>query len=146
VLVLITGLTACGGPGDPADIGMDVTVALSTSSAPLGDTVTVTVTAFNTTGEQLSLGFLGPCSVTFEVLDGTGNVVAPEPPICPIIDWVPTLAAGQSIGLAIEWRGERQAGTGDYLAPGTYRVRGVLDTRSGPLRGQSAILELTAAL
>ena len=144
-LALMAGLTACGGPGDPSEIGMEVTVALSTSQAPVGDTVTIAITAVNTTGEQLSLDFLGPCTVGFEMVDGEGTVVAPVPAVCPIIDFVPTLEAGQAIGLEFPWLGERQSGTGDYLAPGTYRVRGILDTRSGPLRGASATLELTPA-
>ena len=142
-LALMAGLTGCGGSTDPSEIGMDVTVALSTSQVQVGDTVTIAVTAVNTTGEQLSLAFLGPCSVGFEVVDAAGTVVAPLPAICPIIDFVPTLEAGQSIGLEFPWLGERQYGTGDYLAPGTYRVRGMLDTRSGPLRGAPVTLELT---
>jgi hypothetical protein len=124
---------------------MQVTVALSASQAQVGDTVTIAVAAVNTTGGQLSLDFLGPCSVSFEVLDDAGTVVAPLPAVCPIIDFVPTLEAGQSIGFEFPWWAEQPYGTGDHLAPGTYRVRGMLDTRSGPLRGQSTTLELTAA-
>jgi hypothetical protein len=145
LVLMAGGVAACGsGVGDPSDVGMRVTVTLSAGQARVGDTVRVAVNALNITGEPLSLSFLGPCSVSFEVLDSTGKVVAPETTLCPIIDFVPTIPAGASIGLTFDWRGERQPGAGDYLAPGTYRVRGLLDTRSGLLRGESVTLELTA--
>lgn len=144
--LILPVLTACGStPAEPSDVGLRVTVELSTSQAPVGDTVVVAVNAFNITGRPLSLDFLGPCSLSFEVLDGTGTLVAPTTTICPIIDFVPTLPAGASIGLTFDWRGERQPGTGAYLAPGTYRVRGLLDTQDGLLRGESVTLELRAA-
>jgi hypothetical protein len=143
-LVLLTAIAACGGgPAEPADVGMRVRVTLSASRAPVGDTVLVGVNAVNVTGAPLSLGFLGPCSVSFEVLDGAGAVVAPETPLCPIIDFVPIVAAGARIGVTFPWRGERQPGTGSFLPPGVYRVRGLLDTDSGFLRGEFVTLELT---
>jgi hypothetical protein len=122
-----------------------VTVSVSPGQARVGDTVYVAVSARNITGAPLRLSFLGPCSVSYEVLDDNGTAVAPETPLRPIIDFIPTVPAGASIGLTFPWRGERHPGTGTFLPPGVYRVRGLLDTHDGFLRGESVTLELTAS-
>ena len=126
------------------DVGMDVTVTLSSAAAVLGDTVTVHVQATNVSGAPLDLDFLGQCQMYFEVLDEEGDVVAPDPHSCPIIDFIPTLAAGASIGVLFAWTGERSIGSGVLLPAGSYAVRGVLDTQSGPVPSDPKPLTLTA--
>jgi hypothetical protein len=143
--ILLVGLTSCGSESITVpDVGMHVTVTLSSDADVLGDTVTVDVEAANVSGGPLSLDFLGDCQLYFEVLDQGGNVVAPDPHACPIISFLPMLAAGDSIGIDFKWTGERTIGSGTFLPAGTYRVRGVLDTQSGPVPSDPETLTLIA--
>ena len=138
----IVALAGCAQATDVSDTGLRAVVSVSASQLQLGDTLEVQVGAINTTDLAITTD-LGPCGLWFEVLDQAGNVVAPDPPICPLIDFVPTLPPGDSLGVSFSWRGERKPGSGVFLPAGAYRVRGVLGTTTMEVRSAPQTVQLT---
>ena len=108
-----------------------VRVLLEPSLVPAGGTVRITVTATNTSGAARTLQFSSGCTTDYELLDTSGRVVAGGDQMCAQALTQETLGPGESLtGTHVLARGMPP------IAPGVYRVRGVLLTMDAPVRSE----------
>ncbi len=142
-LLLAVAIVGCVLGTDPHE-RMVVGITSSADRLVLGEPVAFTVAAFNPTGDTLRIE-LGSCALQFEVLDSAGHVVAPENLSCPLILWSGVVGPGDSMVTTFTWRGDRMnAVVDDYLDPGSYQIRGILDLINGRVVSEPLTFELQA--
>lgn len=149
LLVLLLAVAACRGaepvpspPDDAAPSGsptvrespaapIAVRVLLEPSLVPADGALRITVTATNTTSAARTLEFSSGCTTDYELLAASGAVVAESGQMCTQALTQETLGAGESLtGRHVLQRGMPP------IAPGVYRVRGVLLTMGEPVRSE----------
>jgi hypothetical protein len=118
-LPLALGCSDTTSPG--RTLGIEATLA--PTRLPVGDTLTVTVTATNITSTTVSVPG-GPPLALLEVRDATGRVVefGNRQPVDLIMYAPRTLAPGESATDQIFWAGEVSSASG-RATPGTYQLR-----------------------
>ena len=111
-----------------------VRVAVDPSLVAANGSVRITVTATNTTGAARTLQFSSGCTTDFELLDASCAVAWRSAQMCTQALTEETLGAGESLtGRHVL---ERDAPGTMSIAPGVYRVRGVLLTMGDPVRSE----------
>lgn len=104
--------------------GVTVSTTIDRSSVPPGQALQITVIVTNTSSSSRTFQFSSGCQTDFEFLDAQGKVVRSSHQICTQALTHRTLAAGDAFSDSHTWtRGPLDP---PELAPGSYRVRGVL--------------------
>lgn len=125
-----------GGAG--GEVVVEVRVAPTTIRP--GETATITVRVTNTSPAPKTLEFPSSCQTSYEFLDGAGKVVGAAMEMCAQVLTSRTLAGGESFTDDHSW-GRRPIDT-PQLAPGTYRVRGILLAKGETARSGTATVVL----
>jgi hypothetical protein len=103
---------------------LQVLVTVDPPRFAVGDSSELTVTVVNRSGHRRRVSG-GGCLISFQVLDAADNRVAPlwlcSAPLIQI-----DIERGGTLVNSITWRGEAFSER-SWLAPGSYRVFGVLD-------------------
>jgi hypothetical protein len=128
----------CESPTGPGEHGaLDVTVSVSRSPLPAGDSVSVTVTAHNPTQRPIELP-ASPCAALgYAVLAPDSAVIATSAAECAVLggDVSRIVPSGDSVSVVHRWAAIEGYGTvggsGAALPPGSYTVVATLGT--GPL-------------
>jgi hypothetical protein len=136
-LAIATPLAGCFLLTEPVD-SLDLEVTVEPPTFRIGDTATVVVTLRNPTSDTIRYQTDG-CFPHFAAYDAAGRQVAPAGIACPELHFVRELAAGEEGSYRFKWFGEPwtnrrpqgQPYPTEFLAPGTYTVRGVLPLDSG---------------
>jgi hypothetical protein len=131
--VFLLLMAACTNPSEPEQ-SLQVTVAVSRSVVPAGDTLSITVTAFNPTRSEVVLRPAGGCMpLDYRMYDAAGERLAPPVGLsCAVAGGLPEgwnrLGPGESRQVTHRW-----SAIYDYhvagvplreLPPGDYRVVG----------------------
>ncbi len=132
------------GPTEPID-GLRVTTSLSSATLRAGESVTITVTATNTSPRTVSIQG-NTCPKPFEVLQGA-EVVAPGGRLCTAISIPIDVAPGASHTFMYQWAGDRRQddparSATIQLAPGSYTVRGIVSGSSREVIGNAVALTI----
>jgi hypothetical protein len=122
---------------EPAD-SVDVQVSVTATTFHIGDTVRVTITLTNRRSDAVEIQT--QCGVWFAVFDGSGRGVVPRGGTpCALEPVTISLASREEKHWHYPWFGEPWNGTypdgpypTEYLDPGSYTVRGVLELLSWP--------------
>jgi hypothetical protein len=124
-------LAGCGSPADPdvADAQrFDVSVSVSRSEVPLGETANVLIIATNPTLETLTFRS-NSCVTVYAVLDLLGNELFRRPWFCNDIGLTHEVGPGEALEdtIPFDGHGPGSAIPGlpfDTLPPATYGIRG----------------------
>jgi hypothetical protein len=119
---------------------LEVSVRLSAGRFATAEGLQVTVRGENVSSRVL-FPEVGPCVLTFDVLNADDEVVTTGP--CPMALWDGRLDPGDAYEFTFTWHGETGGADGEVLPAGTYHVRGILDLASGPARSGAVPVELT---
>jgi hypothetical protein len=125
-----------GGPGGEVVVEVRVT---PTTIRP-GEAATITVRVTNASAAARILEFPNSCQTSYEFLDGADKVVGSAMEMCAQVLTSRTLAPGESFADDHSW-GRRPIDV-PQLAPGTYRVRGILLAKGGTVRSGTATVVL----
>lgn len=120
--------TAVTTPAAGIVVGVTVDHDTVVATAPLR----ITVTVRNTDATARSLAFTSGCATDFELLDGRDAVITTSEQMCTQVMTNRALASGDSLSeVHVLLHGRPGYPT---IAPGTYRIRGVLLLASGAVR------------
>ena len=135
--------TACADPGGPVD-QLRLELSLSQSAIVTGDTLTVVVRAINRTWHVVRISGSSTCVLSMEVRDASG-AYASTPNLCTADEREFDIAAHDTLEATRRWIavGPPVYGVREPIAPGSYRVLGLLYSRQGKL-SRSATVQVVA--
>ena len=128
--------------GDPADAGsMNLYLSVDKGTLPLGESMTITVTARNVGYDDVSLTGPENCLLYVDVVDNQGRVLwtsnANETCTNPVTQ---SLGPGADLVDSFTWDGTNLAGA--RLSSGFYHIRGVARVTGGAYIGPPLSISL----
>jgi hypothetical protein len=141
-LALLVAATGCSGSAMESNVEDElvVTVTADRSSVARGQEMRVTVRAVNNAAAERTLQFSSACLTGFEFLNSNGQIAGESTQMCAQVLTRKTLAPGGEISEIHVW--SRDDLGLPQLAPGLYRLRGVLLTTPSPVRSAAVPVDV----
>jgi hypothetical protein len=119
---------------DNSDSGsINIYVGVDKSTLPVGESMTITVTARNVGYAPLTLSGPSDCLLFLEILNTTGLVIWRSNVACAPNTVTETIEPGENKVQSFAWTGVNEAGA--RLASGIYHIRGIARLTSSAYAG-----------
>jgi hypothetical protein len=131
--LLALSATSCSLENTEDTGSINVYIGVDRSTVPVGESVTITVTARNVGYAPLTLTGPSNCLLFIEILTNTGLVIWRSNVTCASDSVTETLEPGENKVQSFSWSGVNEAGA--RLPSGIYHIRAVANVVGRPYAG-----------